>query len=193
VQHVVEKVDGFLLCPSCKVTAHSESVMRSHLAGKKHKDKAAGSKRTVLAQATSKEATFTGHSQGQDDESVEKSAVDGRSSFSVEIDEHVEAGDRTAKAGEEEEKAVETNGIAAVSGEEVKIQVEGKLFIVFRQADGSLSCGLCSVHGCDKDRMLDHLYTREHWLSEQKDEQAKKAAPAGVVIAITEEGAQVEK
>jgi hypothetical protein len=104
VQHVVEKVDGFLLCPSCKVTAHSESVMRSHLAGKKHKDKGAGGKRTVVAQATSKEATFTGHSQGQDDESVVKSAVDGRGSFSVEIDEHVDAGDRTEKAEEEEEK-----------------------------------------------------------------------------------------
>jgi hypothetical protein len=94
-------------------------------------------------------------------------------------------------------RSVETNGIATVSGEEVKIQVEGKLFLVFRQADGSLSCGLCSVHGCDKDRMLDHLYTREHWcrarLSEQKEEQAKKAAPAGVVFPITDGGAQVEK
>jgi hypothetical protein len=108
----------------------------------------------------------------------------------MEVEQHAEAGDRTANAEEEkvdaeEEEAVETNGAAAaaaaVSGQEVKIQVEGKLFIVLRQADDSLSCGLCSVHGCDKDRMLDHLYSREHWrrarLSEQKEEQAKKAAP----------------
>ncbi|XP_051190518.1 uncharacterized protein [Lolium perenne] len=131
-------------------------------------------------------------------------------SFSVapmEVDEYTEAGDRTAKAEEkldaEEEEAVETNGIAAVSANEFKIQVEGKLCIVLQQADGSFSCGLCNLHGCRKYDMVDHLYTPEHLhrarLSEQKEEQAKKAAPAvvsndsdGVVIPFADGAAQVE-
>ncbi|KAM0836518.1 hypothetical protein ACQ4PT_062277 [Festuca glaucescens] len=132
-------------------------------------------------------------------------------SFSVapmEVDEYTETGDRTAKAEEEkldaeEEEAVETNGIAAVSANEFKIQVEGKLFIVLQQVDGSFSCGLCNLHGCGKYGMVDHLYTPEHLrrarLSEQKEEQAKKAAPAvvsndsdGVVIPVTDGAAQLE-
>jgi hypothetical protein len=132
-------------------------------------------------------------------------------SFSVapmEVDEYTEAGDPTAKAEEvkldvEEEEAVETNGIAAVSANEFKIQVEGKLCIVLQQADGSFSCGLCNLHGCRKYDMVDHLYTPEHLhrarLSEQKEEQAKKAAPAvvsndsdGVVIPFADGAAQVE-
>ena len=123
-------------------------------------------------------------------------------SFSVapmEVDEIAEAGDDTAKTEEEkvdakEGGAVETNCVAAV---EVKIQVEGKVFIVLRQADSSLSCGLCGLHGCDKGRMLKHLYTREHWhRAQQNEEQARKAAQ--VVVSndtVTDDGAadQVKK
>ncbi|CAM0949802.1 unnamed protein product [Alopecurus aequalis] len=59
----------------------------------------------------------------------------------------------------EEMEAVETDGIAVVpAGQEVKMQVEGKLFSVLRQTDGRLSCRLCDVHGCEKYDMIKHLY-----------------------------------
>uniref|UniRef100_A0ACD5Y5N3 Uncharacterized protein n=1 Tax=Avena sativa TaxID=4498 RepID=A0ACD5Y5N3_AVESA len=183
---VVENVDGFL---------HRQNVSM------KDKEKAkvcvvdvgAGGKRAILEEAKSKEAASvvddsTGHG---NDESMEEPAVEnmevvpsatpredgatpvcgGSSVAPMEVDDHAhaEAGDGAAKSEEEKQE-----------GKEVKMQVEGKLFMVLRQADGSLSCGLCGHHGCDKDRMVDHLYTREHWrrarLSEHKDEQAKKGS-----------------
>ncbi|XP_044981844.1 uncharacterized protein LOC123448875 [Hordeum vulgare subsp. vulgare] len=94
-----------------------------------------------------------------------------------------DAGDGTAKADEqekadaEEEEAVEMDGGAAVTGEEYIIQVQGKLFVTLRQADGSLSCGLCGVHGCDKGGMMDHLYTRDHWRRARLAEEKKPGCP----------------
>uniref|UniRef100_R7WDR0 C2H2-type domain-containing protein n=1 Tax=Aegilops tauschii TaxID=37682 RepID=R7WDR0_AEGTA len=106
----------------------------------------------------------------------------------MEVDEGAEAGDGAAKAEEqekadaEEEGAVEIDAGPAVTGEEYYIKAEGKLFVTLRQADDSLSCGLCAVHVCDKRGMINHIYTRDHWrrarLAEEK--RASEAAPEAV-------------
>ncbi|KAF8701387.1 hypothetical protein HU200_033620 [Digitaria exilis] len=41
VHHPLQRVNGFLICPCCNVKAPSETIMRSHLSGKKHKHKMA--------------------------------------------------------------------------------------------------------------------------------------------------------
>ncbi|KAJ1268007.1 hypothetical protein BS78_07G103700 [Paspalum vaginatum] len=70
-------------------------------------------------------------------------------------------------------ESVKTNG-APGPAKPIKIQVEGKVFTVLQQENGRLSCGLCGVHGCDKDSMIRHLYTRTHWeetgLAEKKQQ-----------------------
>ena len=58
----------------------------------------------------------------------------------------------------QEMEAIETDGITVVpADQQVKIQVEGKVFVVLRQPDGRLSCRLCGVHDCDKYDMIKHL------------------------------------
>ncbi|XP_044359163.1 uncharacterized protein [Triticum aestivum] len=104
----------------------------------------------------------------------------------MEVDEGAGAGDGAAKAEEqekadaEEEGAVENDGGPAVTGEEYYIKVEGKLFVTLRQADDSLSCGLCGVHGCDKRGMISHLYTRDHWRRARLAEEKKRASEAAL-------------
>ncbi|CAL5011576.1 unnamed protein product [Urochloa decumbens] len=74
--------------------------------------------------------------------------------------------------------SMETNDTAA-PGKPIKIQVEGKLFTVLQQENGRLSCGTCGVHGCSKDSMILHLYTRTHW--DKANRIQKKEATAAVV------------
>ena len=100
----------------------------------------------------------------------------------MEVDEGAAKAEEQKKADAEEEGAVEIDGGPAVTGEEYYIKAEGKLFVTLRQADDSLSCGLCGVHGCDKRGMISHLYTRDHWrracLAEEK--RASEALPEAV-------------
>ncbi|XP_040254257.2 uncharacterized protein [Aegilops tauschii subsp. strangulata] len=124
----------------------------------------------------------------------------------MEVDEAAGAGDGAAKAEEqekadaEEEGAVEIDGGAAVTGEDYNIKVEGKQFVTLRQADHSLSCGLCGVHGCDKRGMISHLYTRDHWRRARLAEEKKRASEAaleavnkdGDGVPVTDGAAQVD-
>jgi len=102
------------------------------------------------------------------------------------ITEPAEEGEIIEEA-EEEHAAADSNGSVTQAKESVitnyttapakpiKIQVEGKVFTVMQQENGRLSCDLCGVHGCDKDSMILHLYTRTHWgkanLAEKKEQQ----------------------
>ncbi|CAL5002911.1 unnamed protein product [Urochloa decumbens] len=74
--------------------------------------------------------------------------------------------------------SMETNDTAA-PGKPIKIQVEGQVFTVLQQENGTLSCGTCGVHGCNKDSMILHLYTRTHW--DKANCTQKKEATAAVV------------
>ncbi|CAL5007086.1 unnamed protein product [Urochloa decumbens] len=74
--------------------------------------------------------------------------------------------------------SMETNDTAA-PGKPIKIQVEGQVFTVLQQENGRLSCGTCGVHGCNKDSMILHLYTRTHW--DKANRTQKKEATAAVV------------
>ncbi|CAN6361824.1 unnamed protein product [Urochloa humidicola] len=74
--------------------------------------------------------------------------------------------------------SVESNDIAA-PGKPIKIQVEGKVFTV-QQENGRLSCDTCGVHGCNKDSMILHLYTRTHWDKANLTQKKKEAAAAVV-------------
>ncbi|XBJ19547.1 hypothetical protein VPH35_010511 [Triticum aestivum] len=100
----------------------------------------------------------------------------------MEVDEGAAKAEEQEKADALEEGAVAIDGGPAVTGEEYYIKAEGKLFVTLRQADGSLSCGLCAVHGCDKRGMINHIYTRDHWrracLAEEK--RASEALPEAV-------------
>uniref|UniRef100_A0ACD5WPC6 Uncharacterized protein n=1 Tax=Avena sativa TaxID=4498 RepID=A0ACD5WPC6_AVESA len=204
--NLVEKVDGFL-------HRQNASMKDKEKANVSVVDVGVGGKRAVLAEGKSKEAASvvdagTGHG---NDESMEKPAVEnmeavvpsaaphqedgstpvcGSSSVvaPMEVDEDAEAGDVGAAKAEKEKQ---------VAGEEVKMQVEGNLFIVLRQADGSLSCGLCGHHGCDKDAMVGHLYTKEHWrrarLSEQSTRRSRqgRAAPPAAVNNDSDDGVAI--
>ncbi|XP_048547434.1 uncharacterized protein LOC125526862 [Triticum urartu] len=99
------------------------------------------------------------------------------------------------KADADEEGAVEIDGGSAVTGEKYYIKAEGKLFVTLRQADDSLSCGLCAVHGCDKRGMINHIYTRDHWRRARIAEEKKRAVNndgTGAGIPVTDGVAQVD-
>jgi hypothetical protein len=87
-------------------------------------------------------------------------------------EEHV-AADSSGSVTQAKESAITNYTTAPVKP--IKIQLEGKVFIVMQQENGRLSCELCGVHGCDKDSMILHLYTRTHWgkasLAEKKEQQ----------------------
>ncbi|KAF6996990.1 hypothetical protein CFC21_013256 [Triticum aestivum] len=119
--------------------------------------------------------------------------------MAMEVDEGAEAGDGAAKAEEqekadaEEEGAVEIDGGPAVTGEKYYIKAEAKLFVTLRQADDSLSCGLCGVHGCDKRGMINHIYTRDHWRRARiAEEKGRAVNNAGTGIPVTDGAAQVD-
>ncbi|KAF6991252.1 hypothetical protein CFC21_008360 [Triticum aestivum] len=217
---------GILLCELCDVKAPSECVMRTHLSGRKHTNKlkaaadaGAGQevKKAAMVGSSSKEATSI--VVNSSDDSVKKPAageievvvssatpqvdvaapVCARVSFvaPMEVDEGAAKAEEQEKADAEEEGAVEIDGGAAVTGEEYYIKAEGKLFVTLRQADDSLSCGLCGVHGCDKRGMINHIYTRDHWrrarLAEEKGRAVtNNGAGASPGIPVTGGAAQVD-
>ena len=80
---------------------------------------------------------------------------------------------------EESMKKAETTA----PGKPIKIQVEGKVFTVLQQENGGLSCETCGVHGCNKDSIILHLYTRTHWdranVAEEKEREAAAASCGG--------------
>ncbi|XBJ19548.1 hypothetical protein VPH35_010512 [Triticum aestivum] len=189
----------------CDVKAPSECVMRTHLSGRKHtnKQKAAADagagqevKKAVVAArigSPSKEAASI--AVNSSDDSMKKPATGEMevvlSSATPQVDvaapvcaldEGAAKAEEQEKADAEEEGAVEIDGGPAVTGEEYYIKAEGKLFVTLCQADDSLSCGLCAVHGCDKRGMINHIYTRDHWrrarLAEEK--RASEAPPEAV-------------
>ncbi|CAO2163755.1 unnamed protein product [Urochloa humidicola] len=304
VQHPLQRVDGFLICPCCNVKAPSEIIMRSHLAGKKHKHKMTLAAR-VNKKGVSVLVTVAGEVKGNNRprlvetqaevkpdtriepvEDGEITEVQSNNSKSVQADEkaesvpalaapqaknvapvapmdvdglaelathiepaedveiarlqsscrksdkggektesvpslaapqvknadamepikvegptefhrvaHVEPTDQDGEIAEEagaEHAADKANGYVttqakdsvemndiAVSGKPIKIQVEGKVFTVLQQENGRLSCDACGVHGCNKDSMILHLYTRAHW--DKANLTQKKEAAAAVV------------
>jgi hypothetical protein len=127
-----------------------------------------------LVKAKSKEASLiTGtasHTQGND--GIEEPAAGACVLESMAPNECAMVGYPTAKVVEkradpdgnstrvQEMEAVKTDGIAVMpADQELKYQVEGKEFIVLHQPDGRLSCRLCGVYGCEKNDMINHLYT----------------------------------
>ncbi|CAO2187729.1 unnamed protein product [Urochloa humidicola] len=90
-----------------------------------------------------------------------------------------EAGAEHAADKAQAKDSVETNDIAA-PGKPIKIQVEGKVFTVLQQENDRLSCDTCGVHGCNKDSMILHLYTRTHWDKANLTQKKKEAAAAEV-------------
>jgi hypothetical protein len=296
LQHPLQRVDGFLVCPCCNVRTPSEIIMRSHLAGKKHRRNrtlAAGVNKdaSVLAEgadevqgnsskfmranvdvesATSPPVTREKNDATTAPMEVDRLAEDkpntcieheehgqitpaeSKSSKSVKADEEGESVlsltapqvknatamapmevDGTAEVepaihmdpevnggiDEEVESAPQAENVAAMApiegdgpakvqpatriepaedgelthptdqgehasarangsvtqveesmkadtaapGKPMKIQVEGMVFTVLQQENGGLSCETCGVHGCNKDSMILHLYTRTHW------------------------------
>lgn len=216
VQHGVQRVDGFLLCACCNVKAPSDRIMRSHLTGKKHKNKVkvaavhvgAGGKEAALAEAKSKEASVvagTGHTQGNDSVNGQATgevelaplatpqghaACAGLSMAPMEVDELAEVKGVTSIA-EGDSAAAEVNS-SATPAQEVKIQVEGEMCTVLRQANGTLSCERCDVHGHDKNGMLLHLYTRAHWDNVRVDEEKEQVAAAPAVVNKDSDGGATE-
>ncbi|VAH09613.1 unnamed protein product [Triticum turgidum subsp. durum] len=113
----------------------------------------------------------------------------------MEVDEGAAKAEEQEKADADEEGAVEIDGGSAVTGEKYYIKAEGKLFVTLRQADDSLSCGLCAVHGCDKRGMINHIYTRDHWRRARIAEEKKRAVNndgTGAGIPVTDGAAQVD-
>uniref|UniRef100_A0A0D3GY84 C2H2-type domain-containing protein n=1 Tax=Oryza barthii TaxID=65489 RepID=A0A0D3GY84_9ORYZ len=111
--HAVKQIGEFLGCASCNVMATSESGMRLHLAGKKHRNKSM----------------------------AEKAAMD----------------DMEIVKARSKETAAATEG-----QQQVKVQVEGRMLAVLREANGALLCEPCGVRCSGKTDMMLHLYTKEH-------------------------------
>lgn len=80
---------------------------------------------------------------------------------------------------------------ALALGKPVKIQVEGKVFTVMRQENGSLSCEVCGVHRCDKDSMILHLYTSTHWGKASLAEKKEKEQACMAAVAMVDKGGVV--
>ncbi|KAL6646582.1 hypothetical protein ACP70R_015659 [Stipagrostis hirtigluma subsp. patula] len=228
VRHPLRRVDGFLVCVCCDVRAPAEVVMRSHLVGKKHKNKmaaaaaaGAGGKGAPVVVATGGQVQGNGSMTAKADgeKEIELSvAPQAKNTYGVapmDVDEPAKvesiviptesSKDReiTPEAKKDEHSAGEINGsvtpvkepvkttgdaIAATTGTPVKIQVEGKLFIVLRQENGRLSCERCGVHGCDKDGMLQHLYTKTHWEKVRLAEEAAACASATAAEEVNKKG-----
>ncbi|KAG8087039.1 hypothetical protein GUJ93_ZPchr0010g7416 [Zizania palustris] len=153
-QHVVKRVGGILCCVRCFVNAPSENVMRSHLVGRKHKNKVALQK----GQLTPAAAPLPAHQVG--------AAFAGDSTLPIVIEANNKPANignpaRLAAADADGEKA---KAAAPDAGrQEVKIQVEGRMFVVLRQPNGTLLCEPCRLHCYDRGDMLQHLYTKGHW------------------------------
>nr|CAB3482637.1 unnamed protein product [Digitaria exilis] len=209
VHHPLQRVNGFLICPCCNVKAPSETIMRSHLSGKKHKHKMALAARVNIKDASIL-STGADEVQGSSSKSMkanveaesaplpvtqEKSAAamapmdvhrscspeSGKANGEAEpppsliittkVDGPTEVQPATRIEGEHTAAAAQVSSThmgksvktTALPGMPIKIQVEGKVFTVLQEQNGRLSCEPCGVHGCNKDGMILHLYTRTHW------------------------------
>jgi hypothetical protein len=76
LHHPLQRVNGFLVCPYCGVKTPSEIIMRSHLAGKKHR------RNRTLAAGINKDASVL--AEGADE-------VPGNSSKSTEVNVDVDS------------------------------------------------------------------------------------------------------
>lgn len=175
VRHPLTRVEGVLLCPCCDVKATSEVVMRSHLAGKKHKNKMTSTAKTAERMKVPKMAKSAGEANLEPATTVEaKKAAAGAAADVVpmELDAPGAVITRTEPA----------DGITRLAGKPVTIYVDGRMTTVLLQENGRMSCELCGVRGIIKDEMLKHLYTRMHWekasLAEKKEQMAQAAAAA---------------
>ncbi|KAL5230650.1 hypothetical protein ABZP36_029426 [Zizania latifolia] len=161
-QHVVQRVGEILCCPRCFVNAPSENVMRSHLVGKKHKNKVALQKGQLTPAAAplpahQVDAAFAGDSTPPIEANNKPANTGNRARLAAAADDDEKAvADITAAEGK-------AKAAAPDAGQEVKIQVEGRMFVVLRQPNGTLLCELCRVHCYDRGDMLQHLYTKGHW------------------------------
>jgi hypothetical protein len=215
VMHPLSRVDGFLVCLLCNAKSQSETIMQSHLAGKKHKRKmtltargndlsvlATGADEDSISKSTKVEAGLVPLAVPQANTTADKEEESAPSLATPQTKNIVAmalapmAVDRPAEAqlaicivepAKDCDITEEAEGehAALALDKPIKIQVEGKVFTVMRQENGSLSCEVCGVHGCDKDSMILHLYTSTHWgkvsLAEKKEkEQACMAAVAMV-------------
>jgi len=103
--------------------------------------------------------------------------------------EHAAAGSNGSVTQTKE--SVRTNDTTAVPGKPIKIQVEGKVFTVTQQENGSLSCEVCAVHGYDKDSMILHLYTSTHWGKASLAEKKEKEQACMVAVAMVNKDSEV--
>jgi hypothetical protein len=219
VMHPLSQVDGFLVCLSCNIKLPSETIMKSHLAGKKHKRKMALAARgnsdlSVLAtgadevQDSISKTTKANVEAGlvpsvvpqanttadEEEESApllatpqtENTVAMALTSMAVDLPAEAQLATCIVEPAKDCEITKEAEGehAALAPGKPIKIQVEGKVFTVMRQENGSLLCEVCGVV-CDKDSMILHLYTSAHWskasLAEEKEkEQACITADAVV-------------
>ncbi|CAD6259504.1 unnamed protein product [Miscanthus lutarioriparius] len=243
VMHPLSRVDGLFICLSCNAKATSEAIMRSHLAGKKHKRKMTFAARgnndlCVLAtkadevQDNSSKSTKANVEAGLVPSAVPQAntAADKEESApslatpqtkntvamaSMAVDRPAEAQLDTCVVGPTEDceiteeaegehaaagsngsvtqtkESVRTNDTTAVPGKPIKIQVEGKVFTVTQQENGSLSCEVCAVHGYDKDSMILHLYTSTHWGKASLAEKKEKEQACMVAVAMVNKDSEV--
>uniref|UniRef100_A0A0E0LT40 C2H2-type domain-containing protein n=1 Tax=Oryza punctata TaxID=4537 RepID=A0A0E0LT40_ORYPU len=174
--HAVMQIGEFLGCTSCNVRATSESDMRLHLAGKKHNIKSMAEKAAMdeeFLKARSKQ-TATASPLSAPRAVVAEQTGDGSIAPNpMEVNQTAKTRDGgapvTAAANGDERVAADANSTAvaaaaaATGQQQVKIQVEGRMLAVLRQANGALLCEPCGVRCSGKTDMMLHLYTREHW------------------------------
>uniref|UniRef100_A0A0E0EV49 C2H2-type domain-containing protein n=1 Tax=Oryza meridionalis TaxID=40149 RepID=A0A0E0EV49_9ORYZ len=160
--HAVTQIGEFLGCTSCNVMATSESAMRLHLAGKKHKNKSMAEKAAMddmeIVKARSKETAAAAASPSSAPRAVVAAQTGDGSVAPMEVDQTAEARDGGAPV------AADAAAAAAATGgqQQVKVQVEGRMWAVQRQANGALLCEPCGVRCSGKTDMVLHLYTKEH-------------------------------
>ncbi|XP_052165159.1 uncharacterized protein LOC127782126 [Oryza glaberrima] len=162
--HAVKQIGEFLGCASCNVMATSESGMRLHLAGKKHRNKSMAEKAAMddmeIVKARSKEtaAAAAASSPSSAPRAVVAAQTDDGSVAPMEVDQTAEARDGGAPVAADAAAAA-----AATEGQQqVKVQVEGRMLAVLREANGALLCEPCGVRCSGKTDMMLHLYTKEH-------------------------------
>uniref|UniRef100_A0A0D9X653 C2H2-type domain-containing protein n=1 Tax=Leersia perrieri TaxID=77586 RepID=A0A0D9X653_9ORYZ len=132
-RHAVTRIGDFLGCTPCNVKATSESDMRLHLRGKKHKTRSASPFASFSVKPPSPP---------RDDVVTARADADGSAA-------PPKIADSEAPPG-------------AATGQEMRIQVGGRLFVVLRQANGALLCEPCGVRCDGKTDMVFHLYTQDH-------------------------------
>ncbi|KAF0899656.1 hypothetical protein E2562_021355 [Oryza meyeriana var. granulata] len=153
--HVVMRISEFLDCTSYNVRATSKSDMRLYLAGRKHKIRSMTEKvamAMVNARSKGQQAAPLPAPRGDD------AQADG-SMAPIEVNQPAKTRYSAPPAAAE----ANSTTAAAATSQQVKIQVEGRMFVLLRQANGALLCEPCGERCSGKTDMVLHLYTREHW------------------------------